>query len=293
MKAAPFGYAAPTTVAEAAALLRGDPDARALAGGQSLMPLLAMRLAHPSLLVDLNRIPGLDGVSFDDGVLRIGAMTRQRVLERHPLVAAHAPVLAAVLEHVASVSVRNRGTIGGSLAYADRAAELPAAVTGLDGAIVVAGPGGTRIIAAGEFFIAHLRTALRPGELVTEVRLPVGGQVARAFGFQELTRRHAHIALASALALVRIEGGRFCDIRMVVGGSHPVPLRARQAEDRMRGVDLADADAIDDAVRRVTEALDPPSDHHASGDYRRAVAGVLLRRAIAQAVTRASREATP
>jgi carbon-monoxide dehydrogenase medium subunit len=292
MKPAPFDYAAPDTVGEAAALLAGDRGARALAGGQSLMPLLSMRRARPSMIVDLNRIPGLDRVSIGDGVLRVGAMTRQRALERDPLVAAYAPVLPAVLDHVASVSVRNRGTVGGSLSHADRAAELPAAVVALDATIVVAGPGGGRTIAGGDFFVGHLQTSLRPGELVTEIRLPVG-PAAWAYGFQELTRRHSHIALASALALVRIEDGGFAEVRLVVGGAHPVPFRALPAEARLRGSGVADAVAVDDAVRWVTDALDPPSDHHASGDYRRAVTAVLIRRAIAQAVARATREATP
>jgi carbon-monoxide dehydrogenase medium subunit len=269
VKPPPFEYVAAGSVEEAVAALGGG-DTKVLAGGQSLVPLLNMRIARPAVLVDVNRVPGLGGIEVD-GVIRLGALVRQAdALASSPLRAA-APLLAAALRHVGHPATRSRGTVGGSLAHADPAAELPAVATALDGEVVAAGPSGERSIPAREFFAGPFTTSLAPDELLTAVTLPRQG--ARRSGFAELSRRHGDFALAGAVVLLD-------PARIVLFGLGGVPERAPAAEQALDcGGDAAEAAEL------ATRDLEPVSDIHADGAYRRRVAKVLVRRAIEQART--------
>jgi carbon-monoxide dehydrogenase medium subunit len=269
VKPAPFGYVTAASRDEALAAL-ADGEAKVLAGGQSLVPLLNMRLARPSLLVDVNRVPGLDGVELDDSV-RIGALARQAdVLESPAAVAV--PLLAAALRHVGHPATRSRGTIGGSLAHADPAAELPAVLLALDGEVVAEASMGERTIPAGALFAGPFTTTLRPDELLTRVLLP--RQDSRPFGFAELARRHGDFALAGAVVLLR-------PARVVLFGIGAVPARVLEAEQALDGgaaaVEVADL---------ATRDLSPVEDVHADATYRGRVAAVLVGRAVEQAVAR-------
>ncbi len=267
MKPAPFDYVAAASVDEALAALAGG-EAKVLAGGQSLVPLLNMRLARPSLLVDVNRVPGLDGVELD-GDVRIGALARQADVLASPAAEA-VPLLAAALRNVGHAATRSRGTIGGSLAHADPAAELPAVLVALDGAVVARGGSGERTIRADALFTGPFTTALRPDELLTAVALP--RQDGRPFGFAELSRRHGDFALAGALVLLH-------PARIVLFGLGGCPDRRVEAE---RALD--DGATPGEVAERAVAGLSPVSDVHADGAYRRRVAAVLVRRAIEQAV---------
>jgi carbon-monoxide dehydrogenase medium subunit len=286
MKPAPFDYHAPTTVAEAVALLDSIEDSKALAGGQSLMPMLNMRLAQPSALVDLNGLSELDYIRRDDGHLAVGALTRQRALETDEQTLQDVPPLGAVLLHTGHVTIRNRGTVGGSLAHADPAAELPLAAATLEAQLVLAGPAGKRTVTADDFFGGFLLTAVEPNEVLTEVRFPVP-PAGLGVGFEEVARRHGDFALVAVLSAVVLDGnGRVSWARVGVGGAHPVPLRVREAEERLLG-DVPSQDTIAAAADAVAEQVQPTWDVHASADYRRRVACVLTRRTLGQAIERA------
>lgn len=292
MKPARFAYHRPATLDEALALLRELDEPKALAGGQSLVPMLNLRMAQPTDLVDLGAIPGLDGIrATDDGGVAIGAMTRQRDVELSPLARDRVPALVALLRHVAHVTVRNRGTIGGSVAHADPSAELPLACRTLDAQLVVAGAGGQRVVPAADFFVTHLTTVLEPDELLVELRFP-GHADAAGLGFEELTRRHGDFAVASALALVwRDPAGAVRAARVGVGAVHPVPVRVPAAEAELVGLTGA---LEDDRLERILAAVDaevePVTDIHAPAAYRRRVLRTLvataLRRALAEGATR-------
>jgi len=270
VKPARFDYLAAASTDEALAALE-DEEAKVLAGGQSLVPLLNMRLARPSLLVDVNPIPGLDRVELD-GSVRIGALARQADVLVSPAADA-VPVLAAALRHVGHPATRSRGTIGGSLAHADPAAELPAVLLALDGEVVVRNRTGERTIGAGDLFTGPFSTTIRPDELLTGVVLP--RLESRPFGFAELSRRHGDFALAGAIVLLR-------PARLVLFGIGGAPERALEAE---RALDEgAPAAEVADLT---TRDLDPVDDVHADGRYRRRVAAVLVRRAVEQAGARA------
>jgi carbon-monoxide dehydrogenase medium subunit len=270
VKPARFDYVAAESTDGALAAL-ADGDAKVLAGGQSLVPLLNMRLARPSLLVDVNRVPGLDRVEVD-GAVRIGALARQADVLVSPA-AAEVPVLAAALRHVGHPATRSRGTIGGSLAHADPAAELSAALLALDGQVVARSTRGERTIVADAFFTGPFTTALRPDELLADVVLP--RQDLRPFGFAELSRRHGDFALAGAVVLLR-------PARLVLFGVGGAPERAPEAE-RALDADASAAEVADLATRD----LDPVDDVHADGAYRRRAAAVLVRRAVEEAGSRA------
>lgn len=286
MKPAPFDYYAPSSIDEAIGLLGSVDDPKILAGGQSLMPLLSMRLAQPASIIDLNRIEGMSYVRREDGHLVVGAMTRQRTLELDESAADAVPVLRDILSHVGHVTIRNRGTVGGSMAHADPAAELPAVAVGLDATMVVAGPTGTRTIPASEFFVTYLTTALGPDEVLVEVRFP-STPAGTGHAFEELARRHGDFALGAVLALVRLDGGgRVAAATLAVAGANPVPLRIAAAEAALVGR-APDADAIAAAAAAVKAAVSPLSDVHAPADYRREIIGVLARRALERAVARA------
>ncbi|MCL6551656.1 MAG: xanthine dehydrogenase family protein subunit M [Firmicutes bacterium] len=286
MKPAPFQYLAPRTREETLeALRRFGPDAKVLAGGQSLVPLLAMRLARPAVLVDINRVPDLAFVRATRGAVVIGAMTRQRAVETHPLVAARLPLLREALRWVGHPQIRTSGTIGGSLAHADPAAELPAVAAVLGATFTAASRRRQRTLRCEEFFTGYLTTALEPDELLTEVRFPVPPP-GTGWAFQEVARRHGDFALVGVAALVRLDGDRRCaEARLAFTGVGPGPVRVAEAEALLLGRALT-REAAEEAGRAVTAALEPEGDIHASAEYRKHVAGVLAARALLQAAER-------
>jgi len=265
-------------------LQRADGDAKVLAGGQSLIPLLNFRLARPSLLVDLNRIPGLSSVAERDGGVAIGAMTRDAVVEHHATVAEQAPLLAEAIRWVGHPAIRSRGTIGGNLAHADPAAELPAVAVCLDAQIDIAGPRGRRRVAADDFFRGYLTTVLEADEILTSVWTPaVRNGTGQAW--VEFARRHGDFALVGVAVSLAIEHDEVSEARIVLTGVGGTPFRAREAETLLVGGEVAErASAAADAVR---SAIDPDADIHASKEYRTHLAGVLTERAIRIAHERA------
>lgn len=287
MKPPPFEYVAPRSVAEASALLReSDGDARVLAGGQSLMPLLAMRLARPSRLVDLGRIAELDFVREDGDEIAIGAMTTKATIERSALVRERQPLFWDATRLIGHPQIRNRGTVGGSMAQADPAAEYPAAALALGARFRVACEGGDRTIDAPDFFVSALGTALEPGEILTEVRIPMrrGGT---GWSVLEIARRHGDFAIAGCALTLDVAGGRIGSARIVLFGVAPTPLRASGAEAVLAGETPGEAAFARAAAEASQSIEDPLSDPHASGEYRRHLAGVLVARALAEAAARA------
>jgi len=283
MKPARFDYHAPASVDEAIALLaRYGGEAKLLAGGQSLVPLLNFRLSRPAALVDLNRAAGLAYIHEAAGHVRIGAMTRQRAIEFSPVIRRHLPLLAEATTLVGHLPIRSRGTIGGSLAHADPSAEYPTALTALGGQVVVRGPRGERTLAAGELFQGYLTTTLAADEMLVEVRLPAMPDGA-GFAFEEFSRRHGDFAIVGIAAIVVGDRGRCASARLVTAGAGPVPVRLRAAEEILEREGLSDA-AIEAAARRAAELVEPPSDIHASTDYRRNLTRVLTGRALRRAI---------
>ncbi len=283
MKPARFDYHAPASVDEAIALLaRYGGEAKLLAGGQSLVPLLNFRLSRPAALVDLNRAAGLAYIHEAAGHVRIGAMTRQRAIEFSPVVRRRLPLLAEATTLVGHLPIRSRGTIGGSLAHADPSAEYPTALTALGGQVVVRGPRGERTLAAGELFQGYLTTTLAADEMLVEVRLPAMPDGA-GFAFEEFSRRHGDFAIVGIAAIVVGDRGRCASARLVTAGAGPVPVRLRAAEEILEREGLSDA-AVEAAARRAAELVEPPSDIHASADYRRNLTRVLTGRALRRAI---------
>jgi xanthine dehydrogenase iron-sulfur cluster and FAD-binding subunit A len=286
MKPPVFEHIVVETVEEAvAALERHGDDAKLLAGGQSLMPILNMRLASPRYLVDLNRVQGLAYIDEREGGLAIGAMTRQRAAERSPLVAARVPLLAEALPWIGHIQIRNRGTIAGSLAHADPAAELPAVAVCLEAQFVVLGPGGARRVAARDLYRSYLTTALAPTEMITETWWPAAAS-ATGYAWLEFARRSGDYALAGVAAAVTLDGEMIAEARLVLTGIGERPVRAEEAERALVG-GAATAQVLEAAAELVRGAIDPEGDIHASADYRRHLAGVLTVRALGQAVDRA------
>jgi carbon-monoxide dehydrogenase medium subunit len=279
MKPAPFEYHRPDSLAEAFDLLdRYGDDGRILAGGQSLVPTLNMRLVAPRAVIDINRLPGLDAIRLAPDGLVIGALARQEDVERSPLVNEHAPLIAAAVPHIGHSAIRVRGTVGGSLALADPAAELPACAVALGATIRVAGRAGRRDIAAAEFFRGIYTTALLPGEIVIELAVPRAAAGWR-WGFEELARRHGDFALAGLAAGARVEAGAVADARLVFFGVGTKPVRAHRAEQALSGR-RAEPAALDAAARALDAELDPPADIHGSAALRRHLARVLLVRVV-------------
>lgn len=279
MKLPPFAYEAPTTVAEAIDLLAENADeASVLAGGQSLIPLLALRLARPELLIDINGIDGLSGISAADGWVTVGATTREYVAEESGTVADSVPLLAAALPMIGHEAIRSRGTIGGSLAHADPAAELPAVARALDAEFVVRGPSGERVIPAREWFEGYLITSRLPDELLVEVRFPAAG-AGTGVSFQEVARRHGDFAIVGLAASLVLSDGVISDARLAFAGLSDVPVRATAAEELLAG-EPPSAELFDAAARRATDDADPPDDLHGSSDYRKTVAAVVMRRGL-------------
>lgn len=288
MKPAPFRYHAPETMEEALHLLaHHGSDARPLAGGQSLVPAMNFRLARPTVLIDLNRVAGLGFIRRGvDGALRLGAMTRQREAERSNVVAAACPLLAAALPWVGHAQIRNRGTVGGSLAQADPAAEIPAVALACGATLRLCSRRGERRVAAEEFVLGPMTTALQPDELLAEIEIPAT-PAGTGVAFEEMSRRHADFALAGAAACLRRgSDGTVEDLRLVLFGVGGRPLLARRAAQRLAGA-LPDARAIDEAVELQLSDLQPQGDLHASSAYRRHVVGVLARRVLIHATERA------
>jgi aerobic carbon-monoxide dehydrogenase medium subunit len=290
LKPPPFEYQAPTSLDEAVALLRehGD-DAKVLAGGQSLVPLLAFRLAAPAVLVDLNRVRALDYLHQEGDRLVIGAMTRQRTVERLPGLRHRCAMLAEAVGLIGHVAIRNRGTVGGSLAHADPAAEWPALALALDGECEVVGPRGRRVVSAGELFVTYFTTSLEPDEVLAEVRLDLpAGRVGSTF--VELARRHGDFAIAGVGALLALaEDGSVARARLTLIGVGERAVRATRAEALLEGEKPGD-ELLAEAAAAVDQAISPSSDLHGSAEYRRHVAKVLARRALATAWRRARGE---
>lgn len=285
MKLPPLEYASPESIDEAIALLAGhDGEAKVISGGQSLMPMLAFRLATPRLLVDLRHVPGLSEITIDNEGVELGGKVRWRDIEKHPKVAAAHPLLAAAVRHIGHYQIRNRGTVGGSLAHADPAAELPAIAVTCDATVLARGTQGAREIPASEFFQAPLVTALEPHEIVVGLRLPAWPS-RRRFGFEEFARRRGDFALAGAAAFFELEEGRMVNAHIGALGVGDMPTRLPAAEDALNGR-APGSDAFELAAEIAAAAIEPRADIHADGDYRRSLFRTLLRRALQGAMER-------
>ncbi len=286
MKPASFRYFDPRSVEEALELLaqHGD-DAKVLAGGQSLVPMMNLRLARPACLIDLNRIAALDYLREEDGALVVGAMTRQRSVETSELVRARNPLLAEAVGQIGHIPIRNRGTVGGSLAHADPAAEWPALALALDATLLVRSSQGERRVAARDFFVGPLTTCLEPAELLAEVRVPHLAPGA-GWAFVELSRRFGDFALVGVAVRLSLQAGVCAGAAIALTGVGGGPVRAEKAEGLLRG-ERPSAALFEQAARAVAEEIEPDADLHASADYRRRLAQVLTRRALDEAQRRA------
>lgn len=274
MKPAPFAYTKARTLKEAVTLLaKHKDDARLLAGGQSLIATLNMRLSAPELLIDINGIKGLDGIARKGRFVEIGALARHAQVERSDIVSRHAPLIALAMPHIGHPAIRNRGTFGGSIAFADPAAELPACVLALGGEIDIAGPKGKRTVKADAFFKGLFETALRPQEMLTAVRVPAADRNTRV-GFAELARRHGDYAIVGLAATARADGKSIADVRLAYFGVGNTPVRAKKAEAALA------AGNIDAAVNALD--LEPNDDVQATAKVKKHLAGVLLRRVAKQ-----------
>jgi CO/xanthine dehydrogenase FAD-binding subunit len=285
VKPAPFQYRVASTVAEATAVLaeHGD-EAAILAGGQSLVPLLNLRLARPRVVVDINRVAELGEYRVTPNAVTVGATVRARRLERADDVAATLPLLRRALGFVAHPQIRTRTTIGGNVAHADPAAELPTVLVALDGAVTVSSVTGTRQITADDFFEGPMTTSLRTGELVTEVSFPA--RATMRWGFDEIARRHGDFAVVGACVGLASDDGLVTDAVVALAGCGPRPLRCGAAEEALVGRPLDDG--IGDVANAVTESISATGDIHASAEYRRVVAGRLVRRIAADLVRAAA-----
>lgn len=287
MKPARFEYFRPGTMEEASGLLQAyGPEAKILAGGQSLVPLMNFRLAQPRYLIDLGAIDELAFVREENGSVAMGAMLRQSAIEDSELLRKRCPLLVEATRFVGHRTIRNRGTIGGSLAHADPSAEYPAVLSALDGEVRAVGPAGVRTIPAREFFVTYCTTALAADEILTEVRLPaVPPRTGSAF--VELSRRHGDYALVGAAAVVSLEDGRLCsDVRIALSGVGHTPMRCHEAEDLLRW-SLASDVLIKTAAQKCSDLTAPPDDLHASGSYRKAMIPIFVERALRAALQRA------
>jgi carbon-monoxide dehydrogenase medium subunit len=276
VKPAPFAYARAKSVEHAIELLaRPDGEARLLAGGQSLIATLNMRLSAPKLLIDLNSVSGLAGITVNNGTVEIGALTRHAEAERSADIARHAPLIALAMPHIGHTAIRNRGTLGGSIAFADPAAELPACVLALGGELQIAGPNGKRTVKADDFFKALFETALGPHDVLTAIRLPAATKDSRV-GFAEFARRHGDYAMVGLAGSAKANGQDLADVQLAYFGVGNTPVRAKQAEAALAG------DDIDNAVKALDADLDPQDDVQATGATKKHLAGVLLRRVAKQ-----------
>jgi aerobic carbon-monoxide dehydrogenase medium subunit len=279
MKLPPFAYACPTSIPEAIALLAShDGEAKPLAGGQSLVPMLAFRLAAPALLVDLRKLAQLRQIKIAGNAVTLGAMVRWRDILEHPELAIVHPLLVKAVEHVAHYQIRNRGTVGGSLAHADPAAELPGLALTCEAKIAVVGKNGDRVIEAKDFFRGPLTTALRPDEIITEIRFPAWPR-QRRFGFCEFARRRGDFALAGAALFYDDDGGKAANVRVGAIGVADRPVRLVTVENALDGNPINEA-AIAKAEAAASQSVAPPDDIHATGAYRKTLIGVMVERAL-------------
>jgi CO/xanthine dehydrogenase FAD-binding subunit len=289
MKPAPFEYVRPTTLAEACAILARDEDARVLAGGQTLIPLLAMRLARPTMLVDIGRLPELGGITREGDCIVVGATTRQADAERAALIAEAVPLLAKALPWVGHPATRNRGTIGGSIANADPSAEIPLVAVTLGAQIVTDDGSAVVLSAAGDFFVGPMLTAIRPAACVTQIRFPVWSHGRVGVGFHEVSTRRSDFALVSAAAQVALNDAGCCvAVAVGVGGAGDRPVRLEVSSLRLSALDPA---AISMAVATAVADLEVSHDRYVSAAYRRRAAAVLLNRALNDARDDAKRRA--
>jgi aerobic carbon-monoxide dehydrogenase medium subunit len=274
---AEFDYSAPTSLDEVLSELASGEDVKILAGGHSLIPMMKLRIAAPAKLVDLRRVPGLHGVTRENGTFRIGAMTPHAVLEHTPELG----LLARAAGTIADPQVRHRGTFGGTLAHGDPASDLPAVLLAADGSVTVQGQGGAqRSVAASELFVDYLTTAVQDGEVLTEIRFPA--MDGYGFGYEKFNRRAEDWAMVAVCALVRVEGGTIADARVGLTNMGSTPLRATAVEDALRG-QPASAEAIASAAAQADAGTSPAGDLNASADYKRHLARVLTRRALSEA----------
>jgi len=288
VKPAPFEYHAPEKVSDAASLLRdfGD-EAKVLAGGQSLVPIMALRLARFDHVVDLNGVDELRGIQRGNGTVRVGAMTRQAEVERDVTVAGGVPLLARATPFIGHFQIRNRGTLGGSLAHADPAAEYPAVALALDAGFEVANATGTRTVPASEFFVSTFMTTLEADDLLTAVRFPVwNGRCG--FAVEEVARRYGDFALTGAVGGVELDGGdRVARAAIAMFAMGSTPLRAPEAEGALAGTAVGEVD-VEEVGRAAAAPTDPPDDIHASAKYRRSVGAVVVARALRRAIEEAT-----
>ena len=284
MKLPPFEYACPSTLKEAVALLAShDGEAKPIAGGQSLMPMMAFRVAQPSLLVDLRKLPDLNRISIDKDGVRLGALVRWRDIQDDKRLAKAHPLLQAAIAHVAHYQIRNRGTVGGSCAHADPAAEMPGIAITCDAEITVMGKGGQRVIKAADFFLGALTTALKPDEILTELKLPAW-PASRRFGFQEFARRRGDFAMAGVAVFYDPDGGRATNAHVGVIGVGDRQRRLGKAEAALNGQAVNDA-TMAKAAEAASAEVEAQDDIHASAAYRRALTGTLLERALKSAAS--------
>jgi carbon-monoxide dehydrogenase medium subunit len=291
VKPARFEYVRPTALPEALELLGSHGDeAKILAGGQSLGPLLNLRLATPAVLVDVNRVPGLDLLETDDGHVRVGALVRQRTVERSPVLAREAPLVVEALHSVGHIGIRNRGTVAGSIAHADPAAEMPAVLTALGGSVRVAGPSGERVIPADELFETYFTTRLEPEEMIVEVRFQRRPE-RTGHAWLEFAQRHGDFAIVGVAAVVTLDEAGSCrDARIVCTGVDSVPFDATEAARDLVG-SAVDADTCAAVADRIARTCRPGSDVFADASYRRRLIRSLVPKALLSAAQRAEGEA--
>lgn len=291
MKAAPFDYHCPATVAEAVALLQqfegAGLDAKIIAGGQSLMPMLNMRVARPQVLVDLRRIAGLQYIRDEGDAVAIGAMTTKRAAEDSPLIRERQPLFHAATAFVGHRQIRNRGTVGGSFAHADPAAEYPAVALVQDIELKSQGPGGERTLAAAEFFVTYMTTCLEPAEVLTEVRIPALPP-GTGWSIREFTKRDGDLALAGVAVTLRKSGGVCSDVRIAAFGINPTAVRLTAAETALQGQPPSAAAFTRAAAIGAAALEEPIGDVHATPDYRRQLVKVYTARCLAEAAARAA-----
>jgi carbon-monoxide dehydrogenase medium subunit len=285
LKPSKFAYHAPETIEEAISLLgRYNGNARVLAGGQSLIPIMNFRMASPSAIVDLGRIPKLAYVHEKNGTIHIGAMTRQRSIEFSPLIREKLPLLHEAIGWVGHLPTRSRGTIGGSIAHADPSTEIPMVVQALEGEVIARGPNGARTIKAEDLFLSHLTTSLEPYEILVEIRLPVMPADV-GYAVEEFARRRGDFAIVAIAAAIRLDGKACRLVRLAAAGIGPTPFRLRAAEKILMNNGL-DHVAVEKASHAAAaELIDPPSDSNGSADFRRHITGELTKRAVQRAIT--------
>lgn len=286
MKLPHVEYQSPTSTAEAVGLLAEHEDeASVLAGGQSLIPLLALRLARPALLIDINNLGELSGITQADGHVNVGATTREYVAEESETIARAVPLLAAALPLIGHEAIRSRGTIGGSLAHADPAAELPAVARALDAEFTVRSRSGERVVPAAQWFEGYLATSRRPDEILTGIRFP-SARPGTGVSFLEIARRHGDFAIVGLATSLTLDGDTISEARLAFSGLADVPVRAADAEDLLAG-ERPSEELFKEAARKATADIDPPSDLHGSSEYRKKVAATLVRRGLRAATDNA------